>query len=321
MSDYNEKRVYETFQLSFDGQNKDGLPLHELKAEHVSDVLEGLAELTEDFEKAAVFHEEGPLHSELLVRPAQEGSFIMEVCRVAAEDPQGTQDAVQAIALPIGAAIGLPSIGQIIWWATKSARADVNDIEFLDDRRVKVLWQDDTVDVIPLAAWEELNKRKRRRKRQLRKIMRPLEDSRVEDLKITDPSGNESTHHTYTKADYAGVKPSDDIETDFDIFDIEGRLSAIDFDDPDRWRVDTNLGKRTATVEDEDFLTAVADGKPLRVDDVFLLRVREDITIKGGRTTKKWTILEIYGKEENDDESDTSSGDQGDGEFNEGPAS
>ena len=87
-----------------------------------------------------------------------------------------------------------------------------------------------------------------------------------------------------------------------DIFDIEGKLSAIDFDDPDRWRVDTVIAKRMATVEDEDFLEQVNQGLALSSDDTYMLKIREDKIIKNGRTQTKWTILEIHKRTVNPEE-------------------
>lgn len=308
MSRHFENNLLEVLDLRFEGENANGDPIHELKAHHVADVLEGLSELVHDFEKAGAFHNEGPVDTELLVRPAQEGSFVLEVCRVAVEHPEAldlinkTVDNMSQAKDEIMLALGLPTVSQIIWWATKGIRADVKNVEFYNDGQVKVQWQDDTVDIIPRNAWDELNKRKPRRKRQLRKIMRPLEDQRIDRLELSNGLGHSDNTYRYLKSDYEAVKPSDEVDESFDIFDIEGRLSAIDFDDPDRWRVDTNLGKRTATVEDEAFLSSVAEGKPLHADDSFILRVREDKTVKAGRTTKKWTILKIWEEEFNNND-------------------
>lgn len=269
--------------LRFEGENPQGTPFRELRAEHVADVLEGVSELVYDFEKAGVFHGHGPEDMRLMVHPPKEGSFELEITQMIANYKEAA------------ALIGIPTLGQIIWWATKSFRADVKDFTYLENGNVKIVWQDDTVDEVPKAAWEELNKRKRRRRRQLRKIMRPLEDKRVANLETTSKAVDGSTDkYTLTRDDYNAVKPSEEIEESFDIFDIEGKLSAINFDDPDRWRVDTVIAKRMATVEDEDFLDQVNQGLALSNDDTYMLKIREDKTIKNGRTQTKWTILEIH---------------------------
>lgn len=275
--------------LRFDGENPDGTPLHELKADHVSDVLEGLSELVNDLEKAGAFHDKGPDALELYVRPVKQGSFVIEV--------------VEVLDTYAGHATtwGLPSVGGAIWAATRIFRDQLTDFEYLDNGNVKINWRDGSVNEVSVPVWEELNKRTRKRKKQLRKIMRPLEDPRVTVLEATDrENSGDQEQFSLTKADYVSVKPSEEIEESYDIFEITGSLSAIDFDDPDRWKVNTNIAKRVATVEDEDFLEEVANGLPLSSGQEYLLRIREDKVTKNGRTTKKWTILKI--QEEDDDD-------------------
>ena len=158
--------------LTFNGTNNSGATLHELRAAHVAEVLQGLVGLTSDFAKAGVFHDEGPAQSEILVRPPKEGSFLIEVLRVYTENAEVVKTT---------GAYGVPTIGTILWWATKSMRAEVKDVTYLDNGNVKLAWQDNTVDEVPAAAWKELQTRKRRRKKQLRQIMAPLSDHHVTD--------------------------------------------------------------------------------------------------------------------------------------------
>lgn len=162
--------------LRFVGEDSDGTPIHELQAAHVAEVLEGLVGLNSDFAKAGAFGDGPP--SDLLVRPAREGSFIIEVVRWVHENPE--------MATATIGAVGGPSLGSVIWWATKSARANVSDFEYLENGRVKVKWQDDTVDEIPTEVWDELSKRKSRRKKRLRQIMAPLSDDAVTALQVSD---------------------------------------------------------------------------------------------------------------------------------------
>lgn len=121
--------------LRFVGEEKDGTALHELRAAHVAEVLQGLVGLSSDLAKAGVFGDE-PTGSELLGRPAQQGSFLIEVLRI-------IQDNQEAIAAGAGAA-GVPTLSQVIWWATRTARADVSDFEYLENGNVKVSSQDNT---------------------------------------------------------------------------------------------------------------------------------------------------------------------------------
>lgn len=282
--------VQESLTLRFQGKEEDGTEIHELRAAHVAEVLNGLVELSSDFARAGAFGD-GPAGSEVLVRPAQEGSFIIEVLRV-------VHDMDPVTVAEYATAAGLPTLGQIIWWATRSARAEPSGVEYLDNGNVLVSWQDNTVQEIPQEAWHELNKRDRRRKKQLRQIMAPLSDHRVSSLEVgaASPPGSESGEvetFTLTRPDYNAVRPEDEVTETWEIFETEARMSAIDFDDPTRWRVKTSDENRLATVEDSDFLSRVAGGLAIRKNDIFTLSVREDSVKKNGRTRRTWTVLEV----------------------------
>lgn len=293
--------VVDSLTLRFVGEEKDGTALHELRAAHVAEVLQGLVGLSSDFAKAGVFSD-GPAGSEVLVRPAQQGSFLIEVLRI-------IQDSKEAIG--VGAVVaGMPTLSQVIWWATRAARADVSDFEHLKNGNVKVSWQDNTVEEVPLPAWQELQKRDRRRKKQLRQIMAPLSDARVSSLEVQSPptaeveAGEDAEAFTLTRPDYDAVRPDDEINERQEIFEIEAQMSAIDFDNPTRWRVKTKDSTRAVTVEDEDFLGRVANGLAIRKSDIFKLRVREDTVEKNGRTRRTWTVLgvESYRRAAHDDD-------------------
>lgn len=277
----------EALTLRFDGEEADGSELHELRASHVAEVLQGLVGIESDFSKAGVFGD-GP-GGDVLVRPAREGSFIIEVIRAVQENPYAAGAA---------GAMGVPSLSSVIWWATKSVRAGVADFEYLENGNVKVSWQDNTAEEVPRAAWQELQKRDRRRKKQLRQIMAPLSDTRVASLEVTDPTPpeadpDEAPTYTLTRPDYDAVRPDDEIEEHQNIFEVEAQMSAIDFDNPRKWRVKTKDVTRSATVEDKEFLGRVSTGLAIRKSDIFNLRVREDAIEKNGRTRRNWTVLEV----------------------------
>lgn len=284
-------QVVDILTLRFTGEDENGTAIHELRAAHVAEVLQGLVGLASDFDKAGVFNPEGPGQSEVLVRPAQEGSFLIEVVRVASENWE-TMAAV-------GAAAGIPSLGSVIWWATRSARADVKEFQHLDNGNVKILWQDDSAQEVPAAAWDELNKRDRRRKKQLRQIMAPLSDPKVSGLEVANTLEEDDADDRVPeifrlqRSDYDAVKPDDDVDEAQDIFVVEAQMSAIDFDDSTKWRVKTRDKKRSATVEDQAFLGRVARGLAIRKSDIFRLRIREDAIKKNGRTRTVWTVLRV----------------------------
>ncbi|OUE00138.1 hypothetical protein CMMCAS08_15395 [Clavibacter michiganensis subsp. michiganensis] len=290
-----DEGIVDSLTLRFTGENEDGSQLHELRASHVAEVLTGLVGLSGDFAKAGAFNSEGIVDSEVLVRPAQEGSFLIEVVRVVTEN----WEAISTVAGP-------PTLTQIILWATKSARADVEEFEHLGNGNVKVKWQDGTAQEVPLAAWKELQKNTPRRKRQLRQILAPLSDSRVSAVDVERPSSKELEKLTpddapdvfvLTKPDYDTVKPDDKTDERSEIVNAEAQMTAIDFDDSTKWRVratfDGKTLKRSATVEDEDFLGHVSNGLAIRKEDIFQIRLRVDTSTTNGRTSTRWTVLEV----------------------------
>lgn len=283
--------VLETVTLRFTGTNEDGSDLHELKAVHVAEVLQGLVELTRDFEEAGALGKVVPGGAEILVRPAKEGSFIIEIVRVVQENWEPM--------VAVGSAAGVPSLSTVIWWATKSARADVQDVEEFSDEEMKITWQDGVVSVVPKPVWKELNKNKRRRRRQLHKIMAAMNDIRVDSLDLGEtepqqPDSDESPQEmVLTRSDYLAVAPTNDVEEHEEVFEAEAQMSAIDFDNPNKWRVKAMGQTRSATVEDEYFLGQVARGLAIRKTDIFTLRMREDTVVKNGRTSKTWTVLVV----------------------------
>lgn len=294
----------ETLTLRFQGEAEDGTQLHELRAAHVAEVLNGLVGLSSDFSKAGAFGE-NLAGAELLVRPAQEGSFLIEVVRWATQNPELATAAVGAT--------GLPTLGQVLRWATKSARAEPREFEHLDNGNVKVYWQDDTVQEVPLIAWQELNKRDTRRKKQLRQIMAPLSDPLVSSVEVESPPPDEGdaaisgpeVSFTLERADYDAVRPpEEEIIEDHEFFETEAQMSAVDFDDPGKWRVRTASETRAATVEDAEFLGRVARGLAIRKSDIFRLRIRRDTVVKNGRKRTTWTVVRVesYRRAANDDD-------------------
>ena len=291
------KKIVESLTLRFDGKKEDGSALHELRAAHVAEVLQGLVGLTSDFDKAGVFDGEGPAGSEILVRPAQEGSFLIEVIRVASELVTVANDFVTTNGALISVT-GVPTLGVVLNWATKSARADVKSFEHdKETGLVKVQWQDDTMNEIPVAVWEELNKRKNRRKRHLRQIMAPLSDPRVSSLDVALTPAIEGAGapevFVLNRSDYDAVRPEDDIEEDESFFEAEAQMSAIDFDNSKKWKVKTKDEKRGAVMDDKAFLAKVGDGLAISKDDIFTLKIRVDSKTKNDSTRTAWTVVKV----------------------------
>ncbi|MCZ4581916.1 hypothetical protein O4158_23085 [Gordonia amicalis] len=242
------RKVLDSVTLRFVGNEESDSDLHELRAIDVSDVLRGLAGIVGDFDKAGVFHVEGPADSQVLVRPPKEGSFVIEAIRLASENWEG-----------VAAITGVPSLATLIQVSTKSARAGVQDFEYLENGNVKITWQDNTVHEVPKPAWDELNKRKRRRKKQLREIMAPLSDERVSELDVSGQAPSEEgtpdeapapEPFVLTRADYDSVAPEDEVEESAETFEVDAQMQTIDFGDPKKWRVKAAGRTRKASVED-----------------------------------------------------------------------
>lgn len=296
---HNETEIGDVLTLRFQGTNDDGHNLHELRIEHVADVLEGLSEFVDGLESSGVLHSESSLDAELFVRPAREGSFIIEVIRAVAENPTAIGE-VYEVAKTAEATLadwGLPSLGAFIWWATKGMRAAPQDVEYLDDDKVKVKWQDKTVDVIPLAAWEELQKSPKRRKKQLRKIMAPLEDPRVGCLEVNDvtpvDSEDDGVQFTLDHDDYAATKPKAESESSTTHHKFQGRILALDFNDSGQWKVETPFGTRKVTIADRVFLDKLGEGLSITKEDKYQMVIIEEKTVKDERTKRTLTVVHI----------------------------
>src|SRR5699024_5702237 len=142
-------------------------------------------------------------------------------------------------------------------------RAAPQDVEYLENEQVKVKWQDNTVDVIPLASWEELLKSPKRRKKQLRKIMAPLEDPRVRGLEINDvppeESDDERVQFVLDHADYSATQPDTDSTSSSNHHKFQGRISALDYNDSRQWKFETPIRDRKVTIADRVFLHKIGD--------------------------------------------------------------
>lgn len=299
------EHVVDSLTLRFEGEAKDGSALHELRAAHVADVLQGLVGITSDFDKAGVFHEDGPAGSEVLVRPAQEGSFLIEVIRVAGDALvlanhalTVANDFLQANG-PIIGVTGIPTIGTIITLATKSARAEVSSATHDKETGLtQITWQDNTMNEVPTAAWVELNKRNPRRKKQLRQIMAPFADPRVQSLEVAlSPvlAGQAAPDVlVLSREDYDAVRPDDEEKETTKKFTVEAQMSAVDFDNSSKWKVKTKKDKaRSATMDDKEFLARIAAGEAIRKDDIFRLRIHATTKTKNGRTRTNWSIKKV----------------------------
>jgi hypothetical protein len=146
----------------------------------------------------------------------------------------------------------------------------------------------------------------------LRKIMAPLSDD-VSRLEVRDGSVDESSDEVLqsvpeivmSRADYyTAVAEIDDESTEIEQLEAEAQLRSIDFRRGEKWRVETPLGNRLATIEDEDFLLRLDRGMALHKNDIFNVLIRETRTTKNGRTTKDWSITQVTFTRRGDDDGD-----------------
>lgn len=269
--------------------------LSELGARDVADVLEGLVELNGEFGRAGMYGS-APA-PEVRIRPLREGSFIIEAVL------QWTQQNHEAI----GAISEMGGTGALLVTGiralTKSARAQPKDVEEFGDGQVKVTWQDDTVSTIPVKAWDKLQSSRKKTKKALSKIMAPLGDE-ADELQVRSGSTDETTQEIeqspvdleLRRDDYrVAIHEEDDTQEDTREFSTEGVLTTIDFSPDGKWRIATTEGTRQAAIEDESFLRRIDQGLALHKTDIFTFKIREDVTVKNGRTSTAWTIVEVQG--------------------------
>lgn len=278
----------DVLQLRFRDEDEN---LTELNAAHVAEVLQGLVGLASDFAKAGAFGEAVP--QTIRVRPPSSGSFIIEVVNWIEANSAG---------IAAGSAfMGVPSLAKILEWSTKSMRAEPSSADHLDNGNVMVRWTDGTVHEIPKAAWYELNKRKRRRKKQLREILAPLSEKAVTSVEVRDdaPSTPSVTPVVVLdRTDYDKVRPEDEVEEKGRIFETEAQMETINFSTTNNWRVKTKEATRNAALEDEEFLGRVDRGLALHKTDIFRLRIREETVIKNGKSRTKWAVLKVLSHRE-----------------------
>lgn len=268
-------------------EDSDG-ELRELNAAELAAALQGLVEFVSEAAKAGALGDAPPPN--VMVRPLREGSFILQaVLQWAQENPE------------VAAGIGTSVAGNVVVAVKvglRKLRGEVTDFEYLDNGNVKLRWADNTAQEVPAAAWKLLDQRRRRTKSALAKILAPMA-SQVDTLTLTSSAsdGNDEgeTVEVAGRDDYrAAIAPEPEEELPVETFEVEGTLRRIDFQPKAKWRVATNRGTKSATVEDEDFLRRVDEGLPLKKTDIFRFRIREE-TVQKARRTTRWVIEEVLG--------------------------
>lgn len=270
--------------------------LHDLSAAEVAEVLQGMVAFTSQMAKAGLFGD--VMAPQLRVRPPREGSVVLETL---VHFTQGeTWVAAGSI---VGAGVGLVHAVNVA--ARKLRKTQVSDFEHLDDDRVKIKWDDGTVDELPATAWAELNAEKKKTKQALSKIMSPLGDD-VTRLEVRGAGTQENTEDVLAtepdavldRTDYReAVAVVPDPEDQVDVFEIEATLTSVDFREGKGWRIEVQReGQRTersVEVEDRVFLRSLDAGRPLHKDDILNVKIRQVTKVRNGRNGTDWAIIEV----------------------------
>lgn len=275
----------------------------DINAAEFAEVLQGLVEFTAQLAKAGSFGD--GMAPVVRVRPPVEGSFVVDAIITSYNaDPVATASTLMATAAGIGQSINV---------AVKRLRGDVvTDFDYLNNGNVKLNWRDGTVSEVPEQAWKELKSVKISTRRALRKIMAPLSDD-LSQLEVRDGTLDESSDEVLQsepevvmgRSDYyTAVAEIEDESVETEEFEVEAQLGSIDFRAGEKWRVQTPLGNRLATIEDEDFLLRLDRGMALHKNDIFNVLIRETRRTKNGRTTKDWSLTQVTLRRRGDDDGD-----------------
>lgn len=278
----------------------------DINAAELAEVLQGLVEFTSQMTKTGLLGD--GVAPEVRVRPPQPGSFIVEaVLQWAGENPM---EAITG-SISVGGAMV-----EAIHLGIRALRGDEpSDVDYLENGDVKIKWPGEKMDQVPAQAWDQLRTMPRKTRRALRKLMAPLADADVDTLEVRTGGVDDTTSDvlqsapavTAGRTDYVvAAAETDEVEERTRVFEAEARLTSIDFRPGEKWRVETREGTRQASMEDDSFLLAVDRGMALHKNDIFEVTIREDQTIKNGRTSTNWALIAVRlkrrGSEDGNDE-------------------
>ncbi|RKE60427.1 hypothetical protein [Microbacterium sp. AG238] len=281
--------------------------VRDISAQDLAEVLEGLLEFSRELAKSGEFGD-GPA-PEIRIRVPKQGSFVLEALVWLAENPltgagaTGAAIAGGAMAKELGTAAG-KAITNAIGVGLRRLRSEKPErAEMLQNGEVLLTWPDQTTTQITTATWSKLNEMKRPTRTALRKLMSPLgkdaEKLEVRSASVSEPTPeilSEPAAATARAGDYlaASTEPVEAFERER-VFETEAVLRSIDFDSPDKWRVETTKeGTRQARIDDREFLLRVDRGEAIHKGDIFWLKILEVVSKEPGKNTSKdWTVLEV----------------------------
>lgn len=282
----------EVLQLRFtDSASEDSA----ISAWELAQSIEGVAEFAQEMARKGAFGE--GLAPEVKIRPIHEGSilldFIMPVTEWAQENPEG--------AVAVLGAGGLGFFDYIRAGINKIKGEKVKDFEYLDDKYVKVTWQNGEATQVTREAWDQLQTMPKRTRKNLEKILTPL-NSGSREMEVR--SGNTSdTSAEILKSAPASVVTSDEYhevvnapvpeETVSVEFTVEFSFENINFADSSKWRISSNEGNRQVALDDDSFQNRLDEGYKIGKDDLYEGTIKETITVRGGRRTSDWVLKNV----------------------------
>lgn len=259
-----------------------------LRANEVADAITGLMELAGHLATEGALGD-GPA-PEIRMHPPKEGSFVLEaVLGWAGENPEGAYTIVGGMGTQMAHYVGM---------LVRYHRNEVTEKTDQEDGTVLLTFKDDTVEEVSRPTWKALSKQKRKTKKALRNLLRPMNDE-AERMEVRHGSSEESeavSSHpsvfTAERSDYAMVAP-DPEETEENIwtFTAEATIISPDFREGEKWRIRVKgENPRLATMEDEEFLMKIDEGFQIGKNDIFDITIREVSTRKNGRLNRDWYI-------------------------------
>lgn len=290
-----------------------------MSAAALAECLTGLNELTGIMQKSGLF--DSVASPDVMIRPVREGSFLLDVSLLVNEvsDPlaieaamSGAEAMVKELSDPVAIAAGAIGLVQL----AKNGQALVEtmnvlinrannaviDIEESNTEFTIVRWADGTVDQIAAPIWREFSSSSTRTKRSLKKILNAL-GSNQDRLEVRLGNANQTSEEIEAgpvaiivdRETYRHVATiPDEIEESEDYFETEATAEIIDFTGENKWRITTSSKEtRSVSLEDYAFLQKVNEGLTIGKSDIFNFKIKENKTVKNGRTTRNWTIVEV----------------------------
>lgn len=266
-----------------------------LNAWELSETLQGVAGFAEEMAKAGVFGE--GITPPIEVRPPREGSFVIDfvipVANWSAENPEA------AIAV-----FGSPAVAfnSLLKTGIKTIKGDrVADFEKIDEDTYKVTWQSGEATEVPIKAWRELQKKKRRTRSNLEKILAPLSSSADvmeirggDTQKTTEDIMDSEPIEAYDTEDFKALVssvPEEDVHTNR--FEVEASFESMDFRPGKKWKIVSTAGSRMAVMADDNFQKLLDNGLKIGKDDLFRITIEETVRTKGERSTTEWTMTSV----------------------------